>query len=73
MTLCKPSLEKSLKETRTKFMSCLQGFHIKAISENTSKYHISNSKKDSYQDFTSVNLDAVSQQFFQKSSTTVEE
>ena len=37
MTICKPCLEKSSK-TRAKFISYLQGFHIIAISVNTSKY-----------------------------------
>ena len=33
---------------RTKFINYLQGFHITAISENTLKYDISNSKEDTY-------------------------
>ena len=37
MTLCK---------TRTQFVDYLQGFHIIAISENSSKYDISDSKED---------------------------
>ena len=34
--------------TRTKFVIYLQGFHVIAISENTSKYDISDSKEDTY-------------------------
>ena len=34
--------------TRTKFNNYLQGFHIIAISEDTSKYDISDSKEDTY-------------------------
>ena len=34
--------------TRTKFTNYLQGFHIIAISENTSKYDISDFKEYTY-------------------------
>ena len=34
--------------TRTKFINNLLGFHIIAISENTSKYDISDSKEGTY-------------------------
>ena len=33
---------------RTKLFNYLKGFHIIAISENTSKYNISNSKEGTY-------------------------
>ena len=36
---------------RTKFIIYLQGFHVVAISENTSKYDITDSKKDTYLGF----------------------
>ena len=42
MTICKPRFEKS------SFINYLQGFHIIAISKNTSKYDIRDSKKDGY-------------------------
>ena len=34
--------------TPTKILNYLRGFHIIAISENTSKYDISDSKEDTY-------------------------
>ena len=46
-TICKPCLEKS-SIARTKFINYVQGFHTIAISENTSKYDISDSKEDTY-------------------------
>ena len=60
MTICKLCLKKS--STRTKFINYLQGFHIIAISKNTSKYEISRSKEDTSRGSTSANLDAVSEQ-----------
>ena len=39
---------KNHQMTRTKFINYLQGFHIIAISKNTSKYDISDSKEDTY-------------------------
>ena len=48
MSICKPSLEKSSKNSN-KIMHYLQGLNIKAISENIAKYD-SNSKKDTYRE-----------------------
>ena len=47
MTICKACFEKS-SNVPTKFINYLQGFHIIAISKNTSKYDISDSKEDTY-------------------------
>ena len=47
MIICKLFL-KNHQRTRTKFISYFQGFHIIAISENTSKYDTSDFKEDTY-------------------------
>ena len=47
MIICKSFL-KNHQRTRTKFISYFQGFHIIAISENTSKYDTSDFKEDTY-------------------------
>ena len=63
---------KNHQRTRTKFINYLQGLHIIAIFENTSKHDISNYKEKNLSwRSTSANLDAVSKQLFQKKSTTV--
>ena len=51
MIISKPFL-KNHQRTRTKFISYLQGFDIIAISENTSKYDISDFKDETYRGVT---------------------
>ena len=63
LTICKPCLIKSSKDSN-KFFNYLQGFHMIAISENTSKYDISDCKEDTYS--TSANLYACKPTTFPK-------
>ena len=46
VTVCKPYLEKSLNNSNKIYQ--VQGFLIIAISENASKYDVSDSKLDTY-------------------------
>ena len=68
MTICKPCLEKLLNKIYQLFARIPSPrFHIIAISENTSKYDVSDSKEDTYCGVPlQQNLDASSQRLFQK-------